>query len=287
MDPADDEPAAVPRLGDRHALRQGLADPRGCEYRTIRIKVGGVWGGQAQEVSTYGWVLPVAAGGKPRHAIAWSGLVYPLAGSGEPVDLDGDIRALEDAAGRANAAAKGRPGQQVGFNGFGTNSEGSAVSVATLLPIKVCLLLRLGRADLAELIWAAGTGRPKDPEPKPVGARPKLDLNSYGISYLTLARDLAWYRFDRAICAHMRGDDPLALADVRALDALALAVDTRAEAMGFARPDRQVPPGQLRPTSNSWTSCPSSGTTRSGARGSAPTRRPRFAARDGRPGSRS
>ena len=45
----------------------------------------------------------------------------------------------------------------------------------------------------------------------------------------------------------MRGDDPLALADVRALDALALAVDTKAEAMGFARPDRQVPPGQLAP----------------------------------------
>ncbi len=128
---------------------------------------------------------------------------------------------------------------------FGTNNEGSAVSVATLHSIKVCLLLRLGRADLAEVVWAAGTGLPKDP--KPAGARPKLDLNSYGLSYLSIARDLAWYRFDRAICAHMRGDDPLALADVRALDALALAVDTKAEAMGFSRPDRQVPPGEVAP----------------------------------------
>ena len=31
------------------------------------------------------------------------------------------------------------------------------------------------------------------------------------------------------------------------LDALALAVETKAEAMGFSRPDRQVPPGELAP----------------------------------------
>jgi hypothetical protein len=45
----------------------------------------------------------------------------------------------------------------------------------------------------------------------------------------------------------MRGDDRLALADVQALDALALAVETTAEKMGFARPDRSVPAGQLAP----------------------------------------
>src|SRR5947209_2489715 len=59
---------------------QGLADPRGCEYRSIQIAVGSVWGGQAQPVTTSGWVLPAGDGGKPRHAVAWSGLVYPLAG---------------------------------------------------------------------------------------------------------------------------------------------------------------------------------------------------------------
>ncbi len=226
---------------------QGLADPRGCEYRKIRVVAGSVWGGQAQEASTNGWVIPAGDGGKPRHAIAWSGLVYPLAGLGEPANLDADVRALESGvdAGRKSGVAKPQPVQRRGFNGFGTNNEGSAIDIASLLPIKVCLLLRVGRADLAEAVWATGAGLPKGA--KAGGPRPKLDLNSYGVSYLSLATDLAWYRFDRAICAHMRGDDRLALADVRALDALALAVETKAEAMGFARPERTVPAGQLAP----------------------------------------
>ena len=248
--PRQAEPWTPPRTGLPKFLAsatamlcdQGLADPRGCEYRAIRIVLGNVWGGKGQEASTHGWVLPAADGKPPRHAIAWSGLVYPLAGLGDPADLDADVRALAVAG---DAAAKGQGSRRWGFNGFGTNNEGSAIDVTSLHPIKVCLLLRLGRGDLAEAAWAAGGGLSTGP--KPAGARSKPDLNSYGISYLGLAGDLAWYRFDRAICAHMRGDDELALADVRALDAFALAVDARAEAMGFARPDRQVPPGQVAP----------------------------------------
>jgi hypothetical protein len=224
---------------------QGLADPRGCDYRSITIKLGSVWGNQAQELKTRGWVMPVVGGAKPTHAIAWSGLLYPLVNAGEPADLDADVRALEEAAARANDALN-RQGQQVRFNAFRTNNEASAVDAASLHPIKVCLLLRLGRADLAESVWAAGTGRPKEAK-KPADARPRLDLNTYGVSYLTLATDLAWYRFDRAICAHMRGDDALALADLRALDGFALAADKQAEAMGFPRPERQAPPGQVVP----------------------------------------
>ncbi len=182
-------------------FQQGLADPRGCEYRTIHVVVGSVWGGQAQEATTNGWVFPAADGGKPRHAIAWSGLVYPLAGVGGRADLEADVRALAGpaAAGRTDVASKGQPPRRMGFNAFGTNNEGSAIAVSSLLPVKVCLLLRLGRADLAEAVWAAGTGLPKDA--RPGGPRPKLDLNSYGLSYLSLARDLAWYHFDRALCA--------------------------------------------------------------------------------------
>jgi hypothetical protein len=226
---------------------QGLSDPRGCDYRTIQIAVGSVWGGSAQNLTTHGWVLPAAGGGKSRHAIAWSGLVYPLAEVRGPADLDADVRALGEAAGpgRADVAPKDRPARQSTFDQLGTNHEGASVAVASVHPIKVCLLLRLGRADLAEAVWAVRTGRRVDPKPGRSGT--KLDLNSYGISYLSLARDLAWYHFDRAICAHMRSDDCLALADVRALDALALAVDARAEAMGFARPERRVAPGQLAP----------------------------------------
>lgn len=99
--PRQAEPWAPPRTSLPQFLvsaptalfEQGLADPRGCEYRTIQIAVGGVWGGQAHDVATNGWVLPAAEGGKSRHAIAWSGLVYPLIGVGGPADLDADAPA--------------------------------------------------------------------------------------------------------------------------------------------------------------------------------------------------
>ena len=58
----------------------------------------------------------------------------------------------------------GRAGEPSAFGGFGTNDEAYPVSLEGLHPIKVCLLLRLGRADLAETVWAAGTGRPRDAE---------------------------------------------------------------------------------------------------------------------------
>ncbi|MDR3621779.1 MAG: hypothetical protein P4L85_20670 [Paludisphaera borealis] len=212
---------------------QGLADPRGCEYRTIRIAIGSVWGGQTQEIATSGWVLPAADGGKPRHAVAWSGLVYPLIAAGEPADLAADARAC--------IAPMDQRGSPRAFGGFRGNDAASSVAVESFHLIKVCLLLRLGRADLAEAAWAVRLGRRE--APKPSGSKPKLDLNSYGVSYLSLATDLAWYHFDRAVCAHMRGDDPLALADARALDALGKAVDAKAEAMGFVRPqgrDRHI-----------------------------------------------
>ena len=181
--------------------------------------------------------------------------------------------------------AANRPIQRIGFNGFGSNSEDSSIAVKSLHPIKVCLLLRLGRADLAEQFWAAGTGRTI--RPKPAGAGPKLDLNNYGVSYLSLATDLAWYHFDRAICARMRGDDPIALADVRALDALALAVETKAEAMGFSRPDRQVPAAQVTPYIEFLTQLPEFREDQERRGASGPTRHPRSRATASQPGSRS
>ena len=59
---------------------QGLADPRGCEYRSIQVMAGKVWGGRRQIASTSGWVLPAQESKRPEYAITWSGLVYPWPG---------------------------------------------------------------------------------------------------------------------------------------------------------------------------------------------------------------
>src|SRR5262249_50380969 len=124
--PRQAEPWAPPRTSLPRFLvsattalfEQGLADPRGCVYRAIPISVGGVWGGEAQGMTTSGWVLPAADVGMPRYAIAWSGLVYPLTAVGGPADLEGDVLALEDAAGDgvADVAPGDRPAMPRGFH---------------------------------------------------------------------------------------------------------------------------------------------------------------------------
>ena len=49
----------------RMLFDQGLADPRGCEYRTIRITPDRGFR-RPDEVDYKGWVLPPSGGGKPR-----------------------------------------------------------------------------------------------------------------------------------------------------------------------------------------------------------------------------
>jgi hypothetical protein len=224
-------------------FEQGLADPRGGDYRAIEIVVGSVWSNAGEVLSTHGWVLPEAQGDKTRFAVTWSGMVYPTVSVGAPADLEADVKALEDTGRARRKAAEERPGvgSADAFDGFGTNHEAFPISLTGLHPTKVALLLRLGRADFAERVWAAATGRPREEAGK---AKARVDLTHYGVSYVTMATDLAWYHFDRALCAHMRGDDAVALADARALTALQKAVEAKAEALGFARPQRLVDRGE-------------------------------------------
>ena len=155
-------------------FEQGLADPRGGDYRAIEIAVGSVWSNVGRILSTHGWVLPETPGEKTRFAVTWSGLVYPTVSVGAPADLEADVKALEDAARALRKAARGRPGAGAAgaFGGFGTNHEAFPVSLTGVHPIKVALLLRIGRADLAERVWAAATGRPREEAGKAKPGRP-------------------------------------------------------------------------------------------------------------------
>ena len=208
--------------------------------------IGNVMGGKGEKVTTSGWVLPAVDGKTPRYAIAWSGLVYPLTGDSGPADLDADVRALKgdaDAA-RTDAVRANRPIQRIGFNGFGSNSEDSSIAVKSLHPIKVCLLLRLGRADLAEQFWAAGTGlQIVRSRPAWFEARPE-QLRSLVLEprHATWPGTTSIGRSAPDIAATTPSPWPMSGARC-----LGLAVDTKAEAMGFSRPDRQVPAGQVTP----------------------------------------
>ena len=209
---------------------QGVADPRGCDYRQVEIA-------RHAPTKARGFVLPERADTPGRFVIGWDGLVYPALVVGEPADLVGDMKGIADAMKRSREAQKSDPTRRRfawdsswGFprspqdpfdaSGFDDNS-----------PLKLCLLLRLGRADLAETLFAAAT--PWTPGPR------GRDLTDYGISYLSLAYNWAGFAFSRLIEAHVRGDEVIALDAARRLSRFRDLAAARADAMGFARPEQQ------------------------------------------------
>jgi hypothetical protein len=178
---------------------QGLADPRGCEYREIRLEgdpVRVAVPGEPSPPPRHGFVLPTKGQGGSRFAIGWDGLIEPIAAIGPAADLDADVKESVESGGRGR-------------------------------PLSVVLLLRLGRADLAERVWSAATGWTADRSP--------LDLTDDGVSYLTLATEWAWSLFDRGVRAHSAGDDPLALASFRELARIQPLIEAKALSMGFPR----------------------------------------------------
>ncbi len=210
-------------------FEQGMADPRGCDYREVE-RLGG------PAIKTRAFVLPEKPGEPGRFAVGWDGVVHPVSTVGPAADLDADIRALADSMriepGVPAGGRMGRgPGPAIKFisisQSMGIFGMGGASDPGDRSALKLCLLLRLGRADLAECLFAAGTSW--TPE---IRGR---DLTDYQMSYLTLAREWAARMFNRLVGAHMRGDDPIALDAARRLSAFATAAETRALEMGFAR----------------------------------------------------
>ncbi|WP_165227867.1 hypothetical protein [Aquisphaera insulae] len=239
---------------------QGLADPRACEYRTIVVGVEDSAGPNPNDpgpfrgfggppvpaapkaaapvarhrggapVTTAGWVLP-GEEGKPRFAIAWNGLIYPVAEVGGPADLEAEVRArIKEYAARPRE----RSGRILGMPPWTRRAERRdeefGVTAASYHPLAPCILLRLGRADLVEELFAAAT--PWQPD----GLEP--DLTDYHISYLSLGTDWLRALFISGLNAHRRGDDRLALLRFREVDRASKAIRTRAEAMGFQPPQR-------------------------------------------------
>jgi hypothetical protein len=179
-------------------FEQGLADPRGAPYREIEVIGGSGWR-TGLSVRTHGWVLPTAVSAQP-FAVCWNGLVYPVVSIGNAVDLRPDV----EAAIRSDEDVRTK---WVNTNSFpfyrfrDAKPEGYSLSATSLLPIKVCLLLRLGKTDLAEQVWAAWIA----------GMDAKINDDSLHLAdpYLMLARDWTWAMYDRAVNAHVRGDDAL------------------------------------------------------------------------------
>ncbi|HET6247612.1 MAG TPA: hypothetical protein VFE47_07945 [Tepidisphaeraceae bacterium] len=163
---------------------QGMADPRGLEYREVETGVGNVWAGDGGIVKTHAWAFPASATpGSQRFAVAWNGLVYPVVTVGEKADLKADVDQIEKNSHSSSAA--------------GSTNEAHNIAPDQAGSTRVCLLIRLGEMSFAERLWkASASGDANDDDP-----------------YMSMANEWLFARFDRAVCAHMRGDDHLAAAD--------------------------------------------------------------------------
>lgn len=210
-------------------FRQGLADPRGCLYCAIELDAGVCLRGNGAVVSTHGWLIPTSAVSGPRFAICWNGVVYPLVASGKPADLRADvldaIKADQDAQ---EAWLEGNAGFQ-SYHFDEDSFETSAASHQSPRRLWACLLLRLGEVELAEKSWAACA---------PAAPTPYNPQDAPEDPYLDLAEDWTWAFFHRAVYAHMRGDDRLALLTATMLVPIWEAVQAEAAKRGYPQPGR-------------------------------------------------
>jgi hypothetical protein len=209
-----------------YLFEQGVADPRGCEYRQVEI-------GQYSITKARGFVLPERADIPGRFVVCWDGLVYPALTVGDPADLDRDIKELVEALKQGKAGTVQNRFDEGSYWGF-PRPRGGGFGISGVddhTPIKLCLLLRLGRADLAETLFAAVTTW--------TPALQGRDLTDYQISYMSLASNWAGSAFGMLIGAHTRGDDVIALDLARKLAKFRDLATARAEAMGFTQPTRQ------------------------------------------------
>ncbi|MGH7296232.1 MAG: hypothetical protein ACRELB_14925, partial [Polyangiaceae bacterium] len=226
-----------PLLSATEALfHEGLPDPRGLPYRAVEITVGDVWSGGASPLATHAWVLPAGDAG-PRFVVAWNGLVYPAVSVGGAADVAADVDGIVKADEKVRADhARDNPGSE--FYRFRQAwPEATSAAATTLLPLEAVLLLRTGEGRLAERVWQAWTaGMRKDTND---------DAEHLADPFLMLATDWTWAAFDRAVCAHMRGDDPMSFASADALAAIRPAVDAEAVRRGLLAADAGPSGGQL------------------------------------------
>ena len=206
----------------------GAADPRGCDYREIEVSD---W----RVEKARGFVLPERPGEAGRFAVGWDGVVRPALTVGMQADLEADIRALAVALKTSRQSPEFTTSMSVNTKGIRKehreiiapyfDDRGPETAVPRS-PWTLGMLLRLGRADLAESLYTAATTW------TPAKARP--DLADANISFPFLSRSWADILYHRLLGAHCRGDDVIALDAARRLDRFrkGVAAEEKAEAPG-------------------------------------------------------
>jgi hypothetical protein len=201
-------------------FNQGLTDPRDCEYREVEVFGAGVWG-DTGIVKFHGWVLPRANEQQGQFAVGWNGLVYPVIAVHDAANLRADIEATIRKDEERRAQYKLEHPDFPFYRFRSAISNYGSLSQDVLLPVKSCLLLRLGESLLAEQLWntwAAG-----------MDAKVNDDAIHLSDPYMMLATEWLWALFDRAVTAHMDGDDKLAMLSAAELSRIQPVVEAEAD----------------------------------------------------------
>ena len=221
-------PTKLPRFlvnATADLFNAGMADPRRCDYRAVEI-------GDDASVATHGFVFHDPARPDKRFVVGWNGITYPALSVGEPADLAADILKLANqlTVDRAKngdgpgGLSKFRSSRSRLFGPFGGLILRSA-SAAHFSMSQICLLLRLGRVDLAETLFAAATPWTTQGT--------QSSLTNYGLSLVTLAQDYLHELYFHAVDAFGRADDVVALDAARRVAAFVDRVEPRLDALGF------------------------------------------------------
>jgi hypothetical protein len=130
-----------------------------------------------------------------------------------------------DKSAQEKIASRRQPGETF-HHGWNVVTEANAGSHESMTVLKTRLLLRAGAIEFAEAYWSQ--------------LSPKLD-DSGGDPYLMMAQRWVWCAFDRAVCAHMRGDDIVSFAAAQVLATAQPQIEASAAERGFQRPIRMDP----------------------------------------------
>jgi hypothetical protein len=197
-------------------FEHGMADPRGCEYRSVTLRSQVHSNSDSEPVKTHAWVLPANAG-VGRYAVCWDGLVYAISEVGAPADLAADVHAAVE-----------RHHDAIGEDNPAVNERQSNLAQQAVLPAKhdtwladtaVALLLRLGEGEKASELWTA--------------SRLALEPKEMQHPYLTLVEAWTSKTHDRGQNAHVRGNDRVAMACLQLLEVADSAIESEAKLRGW------------------------------------------------------
>ena len=221
----------------------GFPVPTKSEYREVQLTIGGVWSNRGSRATTHAWVLPEVdpEADAQRFAIAWNGLVYPVKVTDGEVSLASDV----DAMIRRDRESRQKRREQLEKRltdkpNFPVESfmrrrrhalrEGMSVSHEHLVLLRTSVLAALGELKLAERVWTAWSrGSTFDPDLPDNQRQTGRDL------WQSVVHDWAWSQFDRAVCAHMRGDHVIAVASAQQTARISDVLEQNWEQLGLKR----------------------------------------------------